>query len=162
MYFFVKILNYLGAIMLHDCIYQFLRLFYHSRFKPPQLDMTMSQLATPVIDLVLVLPLILRLVQDFWRLSNDTKMKRKSKTGTNWCYIVLTDFGDECWWRMLVTDVVTNTTATVNKSLYKVSFIFLFLFTVDELSFKVRLHYQACCAISSQNISKIYMLKNES
>ena len=83
MYFFLKILTYLGAIMLHDCIYQFLRLFYHSRFKPPQLDMTMSQLATPVIDLVLVLPLILRLVQNFWRLSNDTKMKRKSKTGTN-------------------------------------------------------------------------------
>ena len=69
--------------MLHDCIYQFLRLFYHSRYKPPQLDMTMAQLATPVIDLVLTCPLIQRLLQDFLRFSNDSKMKNKSKTGTN-------------------------------------------------------------------------------
>ena len=68
--------------MLHDCIYQFLRLFYHSRFKPPQLDMTMTQLATPVIDLVLICPLIQRLLQDFLSFSNDSKMKNKSKTGT--------------------------------------------------------------------------------
>ena len=67
--------------MLHDCIYQFLRLFYHSRFKPPQLEMTISQFATPVIDLVLVLPLILRLFKDFSRFSNSTKMMFKSKPG---------------------------------------------------------------------------------
>ena len=29
-----------AAIMIHDCIYQFLRIFYHSRFKPQQLEMT--------------------------------------------------------------------------------------------------------------------------
>ena len=29
-----------GAFMIHDCIYQFLRIFYHSRFKPQQLEMT--------------------------------------------------------------------------------------------------------------------------
>ena len=45
--------------MMHDCIYQFLRLFYHSRFKPQQLEMTLTQLSAPVLDLVLVLPLIL-------------------------------------------------------------------------------------------------------
>ena len=67
--------------MLHDCIYQFLRLFYHSRFKPPQLEMTLSQFATPVIDLVLVLPLITRLLKDFSRFSNETKMRVKSKPG---------------------------------------------------------------------------------
>ena len=67
--------------MLHDCIYQFLRLFYHSRFKPPQLEMTLSQFATPVIDLVLVLPLITRLLKDFSRFSNETKMRIKSKPG---------------------------------------------------------------------------------
>ena len=67
--------------MLHDCISQFLRLFYHSRFKPPQLEMTLSQFATPVIDLVLVLPLITRLLKDFSRFSNETKMRVKSKPG---------------------------------------------------------------------------------
>ena len=67
--------------MLHDCIYQFLRLFYHSRFKPPQLEMTLSQFATPVIDLVLVLPLIFRLLKDFSRFSDATKMMIKSKPG---------------------------------------------------------------------------------
>ena len=59
--------------MIHDCVYQFLRLFYHSRYKPPQLQMTMSQLSTPIIDLVLVLPLILRLAKDFSIFSNKKK-----------------------------------------------------------------------------------------
>ena len=78
-----RLFLFLCAIMLHDCIYQFLRLFYHSRFKPPQLEMTLSQFATPVIDLVLVLPLILRLLKDFSRFSNETKMRIKSKSGIN-------------------------------------------------------------------------------
>ena len=33
-----------AAIMIHDCIYQFLRIFYHSRFKPQQLEMTGTRL----------------------------------------------------------------------------------------------------------------------
>ena len=60
--------------MLHDCIYQFLRLFYHSRFKPTQLEMTWAQFATPVIDVVLVLPLILKLVQNISEFTNEAKM----------------------------------------------------------------------------------------
>ena len=43
--------------------------------------MTLSQFATPVIDLVLVLPLITRLLKDFSRFSNETKMRVKSKPG---------------------------------------------------------------------------------
>ena len=69
--------------MIHDCIYQFLRLFYHSRFKPQQLEMTTTQLLVPVFDLVLVLPLILRLFKDFSRFSNATKMKIQSKPEIN-------------------------------------------------------------------------------
>ena len=65
--------------MIHDCIYQFLRLFYHSRFKPQQLEMTLSQLSAPVLDLVLVLPLILRLYKDLLRFSNETKLRVQSK-----------------------------------------------------------------------------------
>ena len=65
--------------MIHDCIYQFLRLFYHSRFKPQQLQMTLSQLSAPVLDLVLVLPLILRLYKDLLRFSNETKLRVQSK-----------------------------------------------------------------------------------
>ena len=70
-----------GAIMIHDCIYQFLRLFYHSRFKPQQLEMTLSQLSAPALDLILVVPLILRLLKDFSRFSNETKMRLQSKPG---------------------------------------------------------------------------------
>ena len=69
--------------MLHDCIYQFLRLFYHSRFKPPQLKMTWSQIATPVIDVVLVVPLILRLLQNILGFTNEARMRLKSKSGIN-------------------------------------------------------------------------------
>ena len=69
--------------MLHDCIYQFLRLFYHSRFKPTQLEMTWAQFATPVIDVVLVLPLILRLVQDISGFTNQAKMRLQSELGIN-------------------------------------------------------------------------------
>ena len=69
--------------MIHDCIYQFLRLFYHSRFKPQQLEMTLTQLSAPVLDLVLVLPLILRLYKDFLRFSNTRKLKIQSKSEVN-------------------------------------------------------------------------------
>ena len=68
-----------GAIMIHDCIYQFLRIFYHSRFKPQQLEMTVSQMSAPVLDLVLVLPLIFRLYKDLSRFSNETKLRVQSK-----------------------------------------------------------------------------------
>ena len=72
-----------GAIMIHDCIYQFLRIFYHSRFKPQQLEMTATQLLAPVLDLILTLPLIIRLFQEFSRFSNATKMRVQSKPEIN-------------------------------------------------------------------------------
>ena len=78
--FISKFINFKGAIMIHDCIYQFLRLFYHSRFKPQQLEMTLTQLSAPVLDLVLVLPLILRLYKDFLSFSNARKLKIQSKS----------------------------------------------------------------------------------
>ena len=74
-------INILGAIMLHDCIYQFVRLFYHSRFKPPQLQMTWAQFGTPVIDVVLVVPKIFKLAQNISRFTNEARMRLKSKPG---------------------------------------------------------------------------------
>ena len=65
--------------MIHDCIYQFLRIFYHSRFKPQQLEMTATQLMAPVLDLILTLPLVIRLFQEFSRFSNETKIRVQSK-----------------------------------------------------------------------------------
>ena len=70
-----------GAIILHDCIYQFIRIFYHSRFKPQQLEMTLTQLATPIIDVILVVPLIIRLAQNIVGFRNDAKPRMKSKSG---------------------------------------------------------------------------------
>ena len=70
-----------GAIILHDCIYQFIRLFYHSRFKPQQLEMTFTQLATPMIDVILVVPLIIKLAQNIVGFTNDAKLRMKSKPG---------------------------------------------------------------------------------
>ena len=70
-----------GAIILHDCIYQFIRLFYHSRFKPKQLEMTLTQLATPMIDVILVVPLIIKLAQNIVGFTNDAKLRMKSKPG---------------------------------------------------------------------------------
>ena len=72
-----------GAIMIHDCIYQFLRIFYHSRFKPQQLEMTATQLLAPILDLILTLPLVMRLFQEFTRFSNATKMRVQSKLEIN-------------------------------------------------------------------------------
>ena len=72
-----------AAIMIHDCIYQFLRIFYHSRFKPQQLQMTVTQLLAPVLDLVLTLPLIIRLFKEFSQFSKATKMRVQSKPEIN-------------------------------------------------------------------------------
>ena len=83
--------------MIHDCIYQFLRLFFHSRFKPQQLEMTLTQLSAPVLDLVLVLPLILRLYKDLSRFFNVKKLKIQSKSEINaFCRLVIftTDLED--------------------------------------------------------------------
>ena len=72
-----------GAIMIHDCIYQFLRIFYHSRFKPQQLEMTATQLLVPVLDFILTVPLVLRLLQELTLFSKATKMKVQSKPEIN-------------------------------------------------------------------------------
>ena len=69
--------------MIHDCIYQFLRIFYHSRFKPQQLEMTATQLLAPVLDFALTLPLIMRLMQDISQFSSATKIRIESKPEVN-------------------------------------------------------------------------------
>ena len=69
--------------MIHDCIYQFLRIFYHSRFKPQQLEMTATQFLAPVLDLIFTLPLVIRLFQEFARFSNATRLKVQSKPEIN-------------------------------------------------------------------------------
>ena len=72
-----------GAIIIHDCIYQFLRIFYHSRFKPQQLEMTATQLLAPFLDFILTLPLVIRLFQEFSRFSNAARMTVQSKPEIN-------------------------------------------------------------------------------
>ena len=34
---FLRLLTFTSAVILHDAVYQFLRIFYYSRFKPPSL-----------------------------------------------------------------------------------------------------------------------------
>ena len=54
-----KLLMLTTGVVFHDAIYQFLRIFYHSRFKPDNLQMTLAQWAMPIVDLVfLVGPLL--------------------------------------------------------------------------------------------------------
>ena len=81
-----------GAIIIHDCIYQFVRIFYHSRFKPLQLEMTATQLLAPILDLVLTLPLIIRLFNEFSRFSNETKMRYQTKPEIN----------EWSWWSLMM------------------------------------------------------------
>ena len=82
-YFRIIIQTQKGAIIIHDCIYQFLRIFYHSRFKPQQLEMTVTQLLAPVFDVLLSLPLIIRLFQKLMLFSNATRMRVQSKQEIN-------------------------------------------------------------------------------
>jgi len=72
-----------AAIMIHDCIYQFLRIFFHSRFKPQQLEMTATQLLAPVLDFVSTLPLIMRLIKEFSQFAKATKMRVQTKPEIN-------------------------------------------------------------------------------
>ena len=45
--------------------------------------MTTTQLLVPIFDLILALPLIMRLFKDFSRFSNATKLKIQSKPEIN-------------------------------------------------------------------------------
>ena len=47
-----KLLMLTTGVVFHDAIYQFLRIFYHSRFKPDNLQMTLAQWAMPIVDLI--------------------------------------------------------------------------------------------------------------
>ena len=47
-----KLLMLTTGVVFHDAIYQFIRIFYHSRFKPDNLQMTLVQWAMPVVDLI--------------------------------------------------------------------------------------------------------------
>ena len=50
-----KLLLLTAGVVMHDVIYQFLRIFYHSRFKPDNLQMTLAQWAMPITDLIFML-----------------------------------------------------------------------------------------------------------
>ena len=113
-----------GAIILHDCIWQFIRLFYHSRFKPPQLEMTLSQLATPIIDLILVVPLLVKLAQNIAGLSNDAKMKLKSKLG----------IFNNCTYLDMHVPGISQRWIRVRKFLAKDTYVFLVLFSISCMS----------------------------
>ena len=47
-----KLLMLTTGVVFHDAIYQFIRIFYHSRFKPDNLQMTLVQWAMPVVDII--------------------------------------------------------------------------------------------------------------
>ena len=132
--------------MIHDCIYQFLRLFYHSRFKPQQLEMTLSQLSAPVLDLILVLPLIFRLYQDLSRFSNETKLRVQSKPE------IKEHFPVSVQTRNLVQIIMTKSVDRVRGSLIKVSFIFTFLLIINCIS--NRWKNKTFNYLSSKDISK--------
>ena len=104
--------------MIHDCIYQFLRIFYHSRFKPQQLEMTATQLLAPILDLILTLPLVMRLFQEFTRFSNATKMRVQSKPEIN---------------ENLMKLYFDSSTTSVRGSLTLVSFILTYLSCINGL-----------------------------
>ena len=40
------------AILVHDCAYKFMKIFFFSRYKPAGLEMTTAQLIGPVFDTV--------------------------------------------------------------------------------------------------------------
>ena len=54
------------TIVLHDCIYKFLRIFWFSRYKPAGLQMTSVQLIGPVIDILVVLLSLLVILKEFY------------------------------------------------------------------------------------------------
>ena len=136
--YLAKLQTLKGAIMIHDCIYQFLRLFYHSRFKPQQLEMTMTQFLVPVFDLVLVLPLIIQLFKDFSRFSNATKMTIQSKPEIN---------GFQC------KSFMTKAQLTpVRGSLTQVPFILTYLSLITSLPNLLRWKSEACYTLPSENV----------
>ena len=124
--------------MIHDCIYQFLRLFYHSRFKPQQLEMALSQLSAPVLDLILVLPLIFTLYQDLSRFSNETKLRVQSKPEIKEHFPV---------WRMF--DKVGRSSPRISD---QVSVIFTFLLIINCISYRWK--NKTFNHLSSKDVSK--------
>ena len=126
--------------MIHDCIYQFLRLFYHSRFKPQQLEMTWSQLSAPALDLILVVPLILRLLKDFSRFSNETKMRLQSKPGI---------IGNEPRRFFETFDL-----KSIRKSQNEVPFILTYIFILDGMFATAWWKSKTRYFVSSQKLSK--------
>ena len=53
------------TIVLHDCIYKFLRIFWFSRYKPAGLQMTSVQLVGPIFDILVVFLSLLIIVKEF-------------------------------------------------------------------------------------------------
>ena len=47
-----KLLMLTAGVVFHDAVYQLLRIFYHSRFKPDNLQMTLAQWVMPIVDLI--------------------------------------------------------------------------------------------------------------
>ena len=50
-----KLLMLTCGVVFHGALYQFLRIFYHDRYKPPNLQMTLVQWAMPVFDLIFLI-----------------------------------------------------------------------------------------------------------
>jgi len=67
-----KLLLLTAGVVMHDVIYQFLRIFYHSRFKPDNLQMTLTQWAMPIADLIFLLGQILH-IKRFKILTKNSK-----------------------------------------------------------------------------------------
>ena len=56
-----KLVSLSTGLLLHDLLYQLLRIFYISRFKPDNLQMTLSQWAMPIFDVVFLINPILQI-----------------------------------------------------------------------------------------------------
>ena len=99
---FLRLLTFTSAVILHDAVYQFLRIFYYSRFKPPSLrndfdviswlitdessetpkksqkSITPAQFAMPIIEVVLVLGPIFTTVTQFKQIISSERLKQSS------------------------------------------------------------------------------------
>ena len=89
--------------------------------------MTLSQLATPIIDLILVVPLLVKLAQNIAGLSNNAKMKLKSKPG----------IFNSCTYLNMYVSGISQSLTRVRKFLAKDTYVFLVLYSISCMSARI-------------------------
>ena len=61
------------TILMHDCVYKFLKIFYFSRFKPAGLQMTTAQLLQPILDVLLVVISFVAIAKELYNMTFTRK-----------------------------------------------------------------------------------------